>query len=69
MEYPFLWYYAYAGDGQPPTVINLTMFHQSMLAFCNEEQNKKWMPLIEGFDISGCYAQTEIGHGSDVMGL
>lgn len=27
------------------------------------------MPLAEDYDILGCYAQTELGHGSDVQGL
>ena len=27
------------------------------------------MPLIENVDIIGCYAQTELGHGSNVAGL
>ena len=27
------------------------------------------MPKLENFDILGCYAQTEIGHGSDVAAL
>lgn len=30
---------------------------------------KKWGPLLDNYDIQGCYAQTEIGHGSDVTGL
>ena len=27
------------------------------------------MPLVENVDIVGCYAQTELGHGSNVAGL
>lgn len=27
------------------------------------------MPLVKNFRIMGCYAQTEMGHGSDVAGL
>ncbi len=27
------------------------------------------MPAIKNLDIMGCYAQTEIGHGSNVAGL
>ena len=45
------------------------MFRDSMRFFTNEEQYKKWMPKIQNFDISGCYAQTEIGHGSNISGL
>ena len=45
------------------------MFTDAMLAFCDDEQRKKWVPKIQNLDIFGCYAQTEIGHGSDVQGL
>ena len=27
------------------------------------------MPRIQNFEVLGCYAQTEIGHGSNVAGL
>lgn len=45
------------------------MFQRSLESFSNAEQYKKWVPLGQNFDIHGCYAQTEIGHGSDVAGL
>jgi len=35
----------------------------------NDEQYKKWVPLCKQYKISGCYAQTELGHGSDVGSL
>ena len=35
----------------------------------SEEQQKYWMPKILNYDIIGCYAQTELGHGSNVRGL
>ncbi|XP_050376249.1 peroxisomal acyl-coenzyme A oxidase 1-like [Argentina anserina] len=34
-----------------------------------EEQQKKWLPLAYKLQIIGCYAQTELGHGSNVQGL
>lgn len=34
-----------------------------------EEQQKKWLPLAYKMQIIGCYAQTELGHGSNVQGL
>jgi alkylation response protein AidB-like acyl-CoA dehydrogenase len=34
-----------------------------------EEQQRYWMPRILNYDIIGCYAQTELGHGSNVRGL
>ena len=36
---------------------------------CNEDQKKKWIPLCKDGRILGSYAQTEIGHGSDVSSL
>ena len=35
----------------------------------NEEQQKKYLPLCDNLTIIGCYAQTELGHGSNVAGL
>lgn len=32
-------------------------------------QNKYWMPRILNYDIIGCYAQSELGHGSNVKGI
>jgi len=35
----------------------------------NEEQQRFWLPKIWTFQITGSYAQTELGHGSNVRGL
>jgi len=32
-------------------------------------QKLQWLPLAQTFQIIGCYAQTEMGHGSNVRGL
>ncbi|XP_039050935.1 peroxisomal acyl-coenzyme A oxidase 1-like isoform X1 [Hibiscus syriacus] len=34
-----------------------------------EEQKRKWLPMAYKMQIIGCYAQTELGHGSNVQGL
>lgn len=34
-----------------------------------EEQKKKWLHLAQTMQIIGTYAQTELGHGSNVRGL
>ena len=48
--------------------------HSSMFSFVvyrqsNKEQREHWMPLIVKHKILGCYAQTELGHGSDIVAL
>jgi acyl-CoA oxidase len=35
----------------------------------NEEQVKQYLKKSVNFEIVGCYAQTELGHGSDVRSL
>ena len=35
----------------------------------NDEQKARWMPDVKQVNILGCYAQTELGHGSNVAGL
>ncbi|KAK9144546.1 hypothetical protein Sjap_004449 [Stephania japonica] len=45
------------------------MFVPTIKGQCNEEQKQKWLPLANKLQIIGCYAQTELGHGSNVRGL
>lgn len=45
------------------------MFVPFVKAQGTEEQLKKWLPLAYKMQIIGCYAQTELGHGSNVQGL
>lgn len=63
------YYWAWQYHGQTPIGLHQTMFITSVDQFSNDEQRNKWLPKALNFDISGCYAQTEIGHGSNVSGL
>lgn len=37
--------------------------------FCSKEQYDLWVPAARALQLIGCYAQTELGCGSDVRGL
>ena len=41
-------------------------FISTLELLCSEEQAAYWVPLAKNMKVVGCYAQTELGHGSDV---
>ncbi|CAK9217123.1 unnamed protein product [Sphagnum troendelagicum] len=45
------------------------MFIPALKGQATEEQQHKWLPKAYKMAIIGCYAQTELGHGSNVQGL
>lgn len=45
------------------------MFIPAIKGLGTEEQHQKWLTLAYKMQIIGCYAQTELGHGSNVQGL
>jgi acyl-CoA oxidase len=45
------------------------IFVATVIGQANEEQFAYWVPKIMNFEITGSYAQTELGHGSNVRGL
>lgn len=61
--------YMWLMNGQQPNALHVTMFKQSVENLASDEQKARWMPLIKQQRINGCYAQTEMGHGSNVAGL
>jgi len=62
-------HWGYAHLGLNPVTLNYTMFLNTITAMMTEEQQAKWLPLCKEMKIMGTYAQTEIGHGSDVQNL
>ena len=61
------WYGLFAGAN--PMTLHMSMFAKSIRDLGSEEQVKHYLPLIHNIQIIGCYAQTELGHGSNVAGL
>lgn len=49
--------------------MHFSMFMQSIKHLGSEEQQKKYLESASLLNILGCYAQTELGHGSNVAGL
>ena len=45
------------------------LFGSAVLHLGNKEHQDKWLPGIMNLDIPGCFAMTEIGHGSDVASI
>ena len=63
----FSWYFMFVGTN--PMTLHMQMFTKSVLQLGSEEQARHYTPLINNWQIIGCYAQTELGHGSNVAGL
>ncbi len=45
------------------------MFLSAVVNIGDDEQAAKWEPLVKSLKMPGCYAQTELGHGSFVPGI
>eukprot|EP00300_Choanocystis_sp_HF-7_P036644 c52510_g1_i1.p1 GENE.c52510_g1_i1~~c52510_g1_i1.p1 ORF type:complete len:724 (+),score=107.53 c52510_g1_i1:88-2172(+) len=52
-----------------PTSLHHGMFLPTLLGQGSDEQRAEWLPKASMFSIVGAYAQTELGHGSNVRGL
>ena len=52
-----------------PTALHWVMFVPNMVSLCDEAQLREWLPLCRDWQMIGCYAQTELGHGSNVRAL
>lgn len=56
-------------DDVSPYYLHMHMFVTTIREQASDSQRSHWLPLIEKFQIIGAYAQTELGHGSNVQGL
>uniref|UniRef100_A0A1X7T9X5 Acyl-coenzyme A oxidase n=1 Tax=Amphimedon queenslandica TaxID=400682 RepID=A0A1X7T9X5_AMPQE len=62
-------YFKSAIDDDFPAAVHELMFVPTIEGQGNEEQKEKWLKISRNFDIIGCYAQTELGHGTFIRGL
>ena len=56
-------------NGVLPTNVSHSMFDALLQVLGSDEQVNKYLMAAQEERIVGCYAQTEIGHGSDVQKL
>lgn len=56
-------------DDPFPTSLHWVMFVPNILTLCDAEQQSHWLPLCRDWKVIGCYAQTELGHGSNIRAL
>uniref|UniRef100_M4C1G4 Acyl-coenzyme A oxidase n=1 Tax=Hyaloperonospora arabidopsidis (strain Emoy2) TaxID=559515 RepID=M4C1G4_HYAAE len=54
---------------QVPLDLHRNMFIPTIKTQGTDEQRAKWLPLAKKYRIIGTYAQTELGHGSNVQGI
>jgi acyl-CoA oxidase len=60
----------YSALGEPMGIdVHRAMFIPTLENQGTDEQRAKWLPLAQNFKIFGAYAQTELGHGSNVQGI
>ena len=59
----------YLTDEMSPYHLQSSMFATTVREQASEAQLREWWPRIASYEILGCYAQTELGHGSNVRGL
>ena len=52
-----------------PLTTHMGLFLPTLVAQTNTAQQLQWLPRVMKFQIVGVYAQTELGHGSNVRGL
>ncbi|KAL4905084.1 hypothetical protein BDW74DRAFT_152959 [Aspergillus multicolor] len=59
----------YLVDDVSPYMLHMGMFVTTIREQGSDEQRAQWLPKVEKWEIIGAYAQTELGHGSNVRGL
>jgi len=49
--------------------VHETVFIPCLMTQCDDEQLAHWLPLATEYRMIGAYAQTELGHGSNIRGI
>eukprot|EP00158_Paraphelidium_tribonemae_P006460 Partr_v1_DN27828_c0_g1_i3_m23246 putative acyl-Coenzyme A oxidase len=62
-------YLFYLCDDLLPIQTHETIFIPFLRAHCDQDQAREWIQRAENYQIIGCYAQTELGHGSNVSAI
>ncbi|KYR03091.1 acyl-CoA oxidase [Tieghemostelium lacteum] len=52
-----------------PLMLHDIVFSGALKSLASDEQLQYWLPLAQNYRMFGCYAQTEIAHGSNVQGI
>ncbi|EJP62424.1 acyl-coenzyme A oxidase [Beauveria bassiana ARSEF 2860] len=60
---------AYLVGEQSPYRLHVGMFRTTVEEQSSDAQRAYWMPRVNGWEVSGAYSQTELGHGSNVRGV
>ena len=59
----------FLAPGTDPTLLHTVVFSNAVQKLASDEQIGWWMKDIRALKMMGCYAQTELGHGSNVAEL
>jgi acyl-CoA oxidase len=52
-----------------PTALHWIMFVPNIVSLFDEQQQAEWLPLCRDWRMIGCYAQMELGHGSNIRAM
>lgn len=63
------WFLTTFTNGRFVFGLHTSMFLHTLETMASDEQKEKFLPLARSFQIIGTYAQTEIGHGSNLQRL